>query len=121
MNPTKVVLWLTVVILVGLEVYAITDDSHYKWDFIFLVLMLYAVYFLREKINLLPLHFGLLAVFLLLHDLGMFNLYQTYPLGLEYDHWVTAISALLPRSSSFVHITITSSTRRRSSSLPRWL
>ena len=88
MNSIKLVYWLTTIILVGLEVYAIAIDSRYKWDFIFLMLMLSAVYMLRQKIDLHPLHYTLLAVFLLLHFLGMFGLYQTYPLGIEYDYWV---------------------------------
>lgn len=88
MNATKLVLWITSLVLTILEVYAIAIDSRYKWDFIFLMLMLWAVFFLRDRINLHPLHYGLLSAFLLLHFLGMFDLYQTFPLGLEYDHWV---------------------------------
>lgn len=88
MDPTKLVLWLTTLVLVGLEAYALAIVSRYKWDFIFLMLMLWGVYALRRKINLHPLHFALLAVFLLLHFLGMFGLYETYPLGMEYDYWL---------------------------------
>lgn len=88
MTPIRIILWLTTIALVGLEIYAVVTGSRYKWDFIFLMLMLWSVYFLRDRINLHPLHFGLLAIFLLLHFFGMFGLYETYPLGLEYDHWV---------------------------------
>ena len=67
MHATKLVLWTTTLVLAILEVYAIAIDSRYKWDFIFVMLMLWAVFLLRDKINLHPLHYGLLSVFLLSH------------------------------------------------------
>lgn len=80
--------WVTSLLLVGLEAYALWTDSRYKWDFIFLILLLWGVYWLREKIDLHPVHYALFSVFLLLHDFGMFGFYETYPLGMEYDYWV---------------------------------
>ena len=88
MNWLKQILWSSTIILTALEVYAIVTGSRYKWDFIFLILILWVIYFLRSRINLHPLHFAMLAFFLLAHFLGMFQLYQTYPLRLEYDYWV---------------------------------
>jgi uncharacterized membrane protein YjdF len=84
----KVIVWLTSVVLVALEIYSLTTDSHYKWDFIFLMAMLWGVYVIRDKIKLHPLHFTFLAIFLLLHNLGTFDFYSYYPFGLEYDLYV---------------------------------
>lgn len=88
MNPNRIIVWASSAVFVGLEAYALAVDSRYKWDFIFVMLMLWGAYALRARMDLHPVHFALLAVFLLLHFLGMFGLYETYPLGLEYDHWV---------------------------------
>ena len=84
----RIIVWVTSIILVLLEIYSLTTDSHYKWDFIFLIGLLLAVYFIRDKIKLHPLHFFLLALFLFLHNLGTFGTYENYYLGLEYDLYV---------------------------------
>ncbi len=84
----RIILWITTIVLVVIEFYSITIDSHYKWDFIFLILLLYGVYFIRDKIKLHPFHFFLLAVFLLMHNLGVFGTYSNYYFGLEYDLYV---------------------------------
>jgi len=84
----KIILWVTLTILVAFEVYSITTDSHYKWDFIFLVLMIVGIYFIRKKIKLHPVHFALLGIFLILHNLGTFGTYSNYYFGLEYDLYV---------------------------------
>lgn len=87
-RANTIIAWLFSLILVGLEIYALATDSRYKWDFIFLMILLWGVYAIRQKIYLHPLHYALLGVFLLLHDIGMFGCYMTYPLGVEYDYWV---------------------------------
>ncbi len=87
-KANKAIVWVTSAILVLLEIYSLTTDSHYKWDFIFLIGLLWAVYFIRDKIKLYPLHFFLLALFLVLHNLGTFGAYENYYLGLEYDLYV---------------------------------
>jgi uncharacterized membrane protein YjdF len=46
------------------------------------------VFLVRDRINLHPVHYALLGVFLFLHFGGVFGCYQSYPLGMEYDHWV---------------------------------
>ena len=51
------------IILVGLEIYSLTTDSHYKWDFIFLMLLLVGVYVLGERIKLHPFHYLLFGMF----------------------------------------------------------
>jgi len=84
----KLILWVTTIILIAFEVYSLTTDSHYKWDFIFLIALLWGVYILRTKIRLHPFHFSLLAIFLILHNLGTFGTYSNYYFGMEFDFWV---------------------------------
>jgi uncharacterized membrane protein YjdF len=84
----KVLLWVTAVILIGLEFYSITTDSHYKWDFIFLMLLLVGVYLFRTGLSLHPFHYFLFCLFLVIHNLGTFGLYSNFYFGLEYDLYV---------------------------------
>ena len=84
----KIILIVTTIILIGFEFYSITTDSHYKWDFIFLIAMLWGVYLLRNKIKLHAVHFFLLAIFLILHNLGTFGTYSNFYFGMEFDFWV---------------------------------
>lgn len=84
----KRTLIITASILIALELFSLTTNSHYKWDFFFLMLLLYAVYYLRENIRLHPLHYILFALFLVLHNLGTFGTYG-WKQGLwEYDLFV---------------------------------
>src|SRR3989338_6522747 len=39
------------------------------------------------------------SMFLLIHDLGMFRLYERFPFGLEYDYWVHILFGIV---SSFI-------------------
>lgn len=94
-RANTLIAWLFSLVLVGLEIYALANDSRYKWDFIFLMLLLWGVYAARKWINLHPLPYWLLGVFLLLHDLGMFGFYETYPFGVEYDYWVHGFFGLV--------------------------
>lgn len=82
-------------ILVAIEFYSLRIDSHYKWDFVFLLALLWAVYFLKDKIKLHPLHFFLLGAFLLLHNLGVFETYSKFYFGFEYDFWVHSYFGLV--------------------------
>ena len=91
----KIILWVTFAILVLFEIYSLTTDSHYKWDFIFLAFLLFGTYFLKDKIKLHPFHFLLLAIFLILHNLGTFDTYSNYYLGMEFDFWVHSFFGLL--------------------------
>lgn len=84
----KIILWTVSLVLIALEIYSITTNSHYKWDFFFLIGLLFAVYFIRDKIKLHPFHFFLLGVFLILHNLGTFGTYSNNYFGLEYDLYV---------------------------------
>ncbi len=84
----KLILFATTVILIAFEIYSITTDSHYKYDFIFLILMLYTLFFMRNNIKLHPFHYLLASLFLILHNLGTFGTYSNYYFGLEYDLYV---------------------------------
>lgn len=95
MRWNSVVVWVTTALLVALEFYSIQTQSHYKWDFIFLMILLWGVYFIRDKVRLHPLHFGLFALFLLLHNLGTFGTYSHMYGGIEYDFWVHSYFGLV--------------------------
>ena len=86
----NIILAITTVILILIEFYSLKTNSHYKWDFFFLILLLYGLYFIRDKIKLHPFHFLLASVFLILHNLGTFGTYSNYYFGLEYDLYVHA-------------------------------
>lgn len=87
-NPTKTCLIAFSGLFISLGFYSLWIGSRYKWDFIFVMLLWIGLYLIRKRINLHPLHYALFGVFLFLHFGGVFGWYQTYPLGLEYDHWV---------------------------------
>lgn len=95
----KIILWITLIILVLFEFYSLTTNSHYKWDFIFLAGLMIGVYLIRNKIKLHPFHYFLLAVFLIMHNLGTFGTYSNNYFGMEYDFWVHSyfgfVSALM--------------------------
>ena len=84
----RVIFWVTLLLLIGFEIYSLSTDSHYKYDFVFLVLLLGGVYLLRDKIKLHPLHYFLFALFLILHNFGTFGVYENYYFGIEYDYYV---------------------------------
>ncbi len=84
----KIIVWATSIILISLWIYSLKIDNHYKWDFFFLMFLLWALFFLRNKIKLHPFHFFLASLFLLMHDLGMFGTYSNFYFGLEYDLYV---------------------------------
>ncbi len=84
----KIILAVTMAVLVVLEFFALGVDSHFKYDFICLVILLFVIYGLRKKLFLHWAHFLLFCIFLIVHDWGVFGAYQWYPLGMEYDYWV---------------------------------
>lgn len=89
------ILLLFVALFLGLEVYAIGTGSRYQWDFIFVLLLWCGVYGIRHWLDLRAIPFALLGCCLGLHLAGMFGWYQTYPFGLEYDHWVHGLFGLV--------------------------
>jgi len=103
----KIIVWITTIILLGLWFYSLSIDNQYKNDFFFLMLLLWAVYLIRNKIKLHPLHFLFGASFLILHDLGMFGLYNNFYFGLEYDlylHMFFGFLASLILYRTFTHV-----------------
>lgn len=99
----RLVLWVTSFVLLLLELQSLNLDSHYKFDFFFLLFALWGVFILRDKIKLYWFHFLLFAFFLLLHNLGTFGTYagcfnlnefsnlctsDGLFLGLEYDFFM---------------------------------
>lgn len=59
--------------------------TKYRYSFLFLVPILWAVYALRRRLSIRPLDFGLFALALLLHDLGAFGAYSWSMIGLQFD------------------------------------
>lgn len=88
MNKNKIILWLTTIALCIIELYSLTTDSHYKWDFFFLMILLWVPYLMRKRLKLHHFHYFLLAVFILLHNLGVFDAYVYLYYGIEYDFFM---------------------------------
>ncbi len=82
------ILLITSFILICFEIYSLGRNSHYKYDFIFLMLLLFGVYFFKDKIKLHPFHYFLFSIFLILHNLGVFGFYSRFYFGIEYDFYV---------------------------------
>lgn len=68
--------------------FAAKEGSTYRFSFVFLVPIVWAVYALRHRMHLHWLHFALLASALLLHNLGAFGFYRREFLGLRFDTYV---------------------------------
>ena len=75
-------------LLLLMEAQALSMASHYKYDQIICLLLLVFMYRIRTRIFLYWLHYFLFGLFLVMHGLGMYQLYESYPLGVEYDYWV---------------------------------
>ena len=88
MNQTKICMFAFSGLFLALACYSLWIDSRYKWDSIFVMILWIGVYAAGERLDLNPLHYALFGVFLFLHFAGVFGWYQTFPFGLEYDHWV---------------------------------
>jgi uncharacterized membrane protein YjdF len=50
--------------------------------------MLWAVYFLRHRLHIHPIHYAIFASALVLHNLGAFGMYRQHYFGLEFDMYV---------------------------------
>lgn len=90
-SGNKTILIVFLVIFAGMEIIALNAESHYKYDIPMCAALLVFVYFVRKAIHLSWLHFLFFALFLVMHCLGMFDFYELYPLGVEYDYWVHSI------------------------------
>lgn len=78
----------TTLAMFGLSVFAAAPGSTYRYSFLFLAPMAWALYALRARLALHPIHFALLCSALLLHNLGVFGFYRREFLGLRFDTYV---------------------------------
>ena len=76
--------WSTTAVLCAISLVG-GSVAKYRWSAVFLVPIVWAVFLLRTRLALRPLHFALFAVALLAHDLGAFGWYQRRLAGLQYD------------------------------------
>ncbi len=90
-SGNKAILIVFLLVLAGMEIVALTMESHYKYDIPMCAALLVFVFMVRDAIHLSWMHFLLFACFLIIHCLGMFDLYESYPLGIEYDYWVHSL------------------------------
>jgi uncharacterized membrane protein YjdF len=75
-------------VLVAMSLFVAAPGSTYKWSFLFLLPLVWAVYFLQHRLSLLPWHFALFALAILIHDLGTVGFYRRIFLGLRFDCYV---------------------------------
>jgi uncharacterized membrane protein YjdF len=75
-------------VLVGISLLLAEPGSTYRWSFLFLMPLIWAVYFLRGRLALLPTHFALFALAIIIHDLGTFGFYRRIFFGLRFDTYV---------------------------------
>jgi uncharacterized membrane protein YjdF len=62
--------------------------AKYRWSALLLVPLVWAVFLVRRRLALRPLHFALLMLALLAHDMGAFGWYQRRFAGVQYDWFV---------------------------------
>jgi uncharacterized membrane protein YjdF len=70
---------------------------------LFLLPLLWAPYWVRQRLELRPLHYALFAVAVCLHDLGAYGYYQKWPLPFSFDiavHSYFAFAVTFPLHSS---------------------
>lgn len=74
--------------LIGISLFLAAPGSTYRWSFLFLLPLIWAVFFWRESLALVPGHFALFALAIMIHDLGTFGFYQRMFFGLRFDSYV---------------------------------
>ncbi len=67
---------------------AVSDAANYRYAFVFLVPILWGTFFARRALHLLPSHFALFALALILHNLGALGWYQREFVALPFDLYV---------------------------------
>lgn len=83
------------IVFLGMEVLALNTDSHYRYDILICLVLLGGVYKFKQALHLYWGHYFLFSLFLLIHCMGMYQYYEKYPLGIEYDYWVHAFFGLI--------------------------
>lgn len=76
------------ILLTCIEVYSLTTDSHYKWDFFFVLALVWMLYSIRKFLALQPIDYMMFTAFLVMHNLGTFGAYNLFIAGIEYDYYV---------------------------------
>lgn len=84
-NASRLVAWTASVAFVAISLVPYASVTKYRYSFLFLIPILWAVYALRPRLSIRPLDFGLFALALLLHDLGAFGAYSWSVIGLQFD------------------------------------
>jgi uncharacterized membrane protein YjdF len=87
MNSHKTIALVTTAILAAITLVA-KGPATYRFAILFLGPMLWAIYFLRERLHIHPYHFAIFATALVLHDMGAFGSYGQEYYGLEFDTYV---------------------------------
>ena len=75
-------------VLVAVSVLLAEPGSTYRWSFVLLVPLVWAVYFVRERLALVPAHFMAFAIAIFIHDLGTLGFYKKTFFGLRFDSYV---------------------------------
>jgi uncharacterized membrane protein YjdF len=86
-NSFKTIAWITTVGFL-LITFVAQGPATYRFAILFLAPILWGVYFLRERLQVHPLHFAILASALVLHNLGAFGAYRQKYLGFDFDMYV---------------------------------
>jgi uncharacterized membrane protein YjdF len=87
MNPFLTIASLTTILFLVIT-FTAHGPSTYRFAFIFLAPILWAMYRWRDKLAMHPGHFALMAIALLFHNLGAYGLYRTTWAGIEFDGYV---------------------------------
>jgi len=88
MNAYQIIASAGTAVLVTFSLLLAEAGSTYRWSFVFLTPLLWLVYGLRTRLALLPAHFALFVLALVLHDLGAFGFYDRIFLGFRFDSYV---------------------------------
>jgi uncharacterized membrane protein YjdF len=83
-----VIACLASAVLVGISLFLAEPGSTYRWSFLFLIPLIWAVYFWRDPLALRPSHLALFALAIIIHDLGTFGFYKKTFFGLRFDSYV---------------------------------
>jgi uncharacterized membrane protein YjdF len=87
MNSFKTIAWVTTAIFALITLVA-KGPATYRFAILFLAPMLWAVYFLRQRLHIHACHFAIFATALVLHNLGAFGTYGEQYYGLDFDTYV---------------------------------
>jgi uncharacterized membrane protein YjdF len=84
-RPYVIVACVTTLILLAISFAPQVTVEKYHVAYLSLIPILWAAFFLRRTFAILPLHYALFALALVIHDMGAFGWYSRYVFGLEFD------------------------------------